>query len=121
MRTVYLLSKMLRPCMSVFLVAVFMLIAAVASYAQEDLYGKALDAYTRKDYKTAVKYLNEYVAVKPDADAYYLLGYGNYMLNRAGHKKRLRASGKFREAADYFREAYLINPNFTPKTIDFRK
>ncbi|MGD1076449.1 MAG: tetratricopeptide repeat protein [Thermodesulfovibrionales bacterium] len=77
-------------------------------YAQEVTYDKALRAYLKKDFKAAVKYLKEYVAQNPDADAYYLLGYANYKL-----KKRKDAMG-------YFREAYLIDPNFTPKAIEFK-
>ena len=48
--------------------------------AQEGLYEKGVHAYLKKDYKTAVKYLREYSDQKPDAAAYYLLGYANYKL-----------------------------------------
>jgi len=83
--------------------------AAPVLSAQEDLYDKALHAYHKKDFKATVKYLKEYVAQNPDAGAYYLLGYANYKL-----KNR-------KEASEYFREAYLIDPNFTPREIDFGK
>jgi TolA-binding protein len=84
------------------------MLAAPLLYAQEDLYEKALHAYHKKDFKVTVQYLKEYVARKPDAGAYYLLGYANYKLNNR------------KEAAEYFREAYLIDPNFTPREIDFK-
>ena len=75
--------------------------------AQQETYEKALRAYQKKDFRTTVKYLTEYVERNPDAGAYYLLGYAHYKL-----KNR-------KEASEYFRQAYLVDPNFTPKAIDF--
>ncbi|HAM53788.1 MAG TPA: hypothetical protein DCP92_24990 [Nitrospiraceae bacterium] len=92
----------------ILLVAVVLISLSSLLYAQTETYDKALRAYSKKDFKTAVKYLKEYVAQNPDADAYYLLGYANYKL-----KKR-------KEAIGYFKEAYLIDPNFTPKSIEFK-
>jgi len=80
------------------------LLTAVFAAAQENIYDKALGAYGKKDFKTAVKYLKEYVEKKPDAYAYYLLGYALYKM------KDNPASAK------YFREAYTIDPNVSPSS-----
>ncbi len=77
--------------------------------AQGSPYDKAIEAYAKKDFTTAVKYLKEYVSQKPDARSYYLLGYACYKIKN------------MEESAKYFREAYLIDPAFDPKTIKFEK
>ncbi|MDA8171340.1 MAG: tetratricopeptide repeat protein [Nitrospiraceae bacterium] len=63
-------------------------------------YDEALAAYSHGGYGKAIKLLGEYVKKTPSAGAYYLLGYSNYKL------------GRYKEAAEYFSEAYLIDPNF---------
>jgi TolA-binding protein len=83
---------------------VAVLLTAVFAAAQENTYDKALRAYGKKDFKTAVKYLKEYVEKKPDAYAYYLLGYALYEM------KDNPASAK------YFREAYTLDPNVSPSS-----
>src|SRR4030042_2230746 len=70
--------------------------------AEENPYDKAVRAYMKKDFKTTVKYLKEYVAQKPDPQAYYLLGYALY-------KQKKHA-----ESAKYFEEAYVLDPNISP-------
>ncbi len=82
------------------IIAVFILISFAA--AQENTYEKAWKAYVKKDYKTAVAYLKEYVEKKPDPFAYYLLGYSYYKLKKPD------------ESAKYFREAYTLDPNISP-------
>lgn len=76
--------------------------------AQED-YSKALSLYEKGDFNGAVTYLRDYVAQKPDPAAYYLLGYALYKL------------GKFNEASEYFKQAYLIDPGFSPQQMDYFK
>jgi tetratricopeptide (TPR) repeat protein len=70
--------------------------------AQELSYSKGANAYAKKDYRTAVRYLREYVEKKPDAHAYYLLGYAYYKLNN--HPESVRA----------FKEAYTLDPSVSP-------
>jgi tetratricopeptide (TPR) repeat protein len=65
-------------------------------------YEKGADAYAKKDYRTAVKYLREYVEKKPNAYAYYLLGYAFYKLNN--NPESMRA----------FKEAYALDPAVSP-------
>lgn len=102
------------------LAVVISLFHTAGVYAQEELYEKAVQAYLKKDFKTSVKCLKEYVAQKPDAKAYYLLGYSTYMIKRKGVSLKAR-SFKDNAADEYFRQAYLIDPNFTPRAIEFNK
>lgn len=64
-------------------------------------YKKALKYYNSKKYKEAVEVLKEHVQKAPSAVDYYLLGYSLYKL------------GRFEEANEYFKEAYLIDPEFS--------
>ncbi len=91
-------------------------------HAEEGLYEKGLSAYFKKDYKTAVQYLKEYVAGNPDAKGYYLLGYANYELKRKGGRSGGRRDfWGDTETAGYFKEAYRIDPDFSPRTAIFKK
>jgi TolA-binding protein len=62
-----------------------------------------LGYYNSRNYTAAAKKFQDYVDKKPDAKAYYLIGYSFYKL------------GKFSQAEEYFREAYLIDPDFSPE------
>gem|GEM_PF-4029626 len=62
----------------------------------------ALKAYNRGNFQRAVDLLKEQVKQRPDARAYYLIGYGLYSL------------GRYNEASEFFSQAYLIDPDFTP-------
>lgn len=89
--------------------------------AQGDAYEQGLHAYLRKDYRTAVKHLKEYVDRKRDAKAYYLLGYANYELKRKSGAKGRRDFWGDTETAQYFKEAYRIDPDFSPRTSAFKR
>src|SRR4030042_3431586 len=69
--------------------------------AENSEYSKALKYYNSKKYKEAVEVLEEHVKKNPNAVAYYLLGYALYKLKR------------FEEANEYFKEAYLLDPEFS--------
>ncbi len=66
-------------------------------------YEKALSYYDKGRFKEAAEILKEYVKHRPDSDAYYRTGYALYKLKR------------FDEADKYFKQAYLIDPNFSPQ------
>jgi hypothetical protein len=68
-------------------------------------YQKALQYYNNRKYKEAVKLFKEYAKKKPDATVYYRIGYALYQLR------------EFDEANGYFKEAYLIDPGFSPGPI----
>jgi len=98
----------------VFFVIIIMAVASavipVVVFADSDTaYDAALQCYSSGKYKEAVKYLTEYIQKKPDPAAYYLLGYSLYELRR------------FAEADEYFNQAYLIDPTFSPEKIGVSK
>ncbi|MBI4823961.1 MAG: tetratricopeptide repeat protein [Nitrospirae bacterium] len=75
------------------------------SFAEQTTYEMALKAYAKKDFTEAVKLMKEYVLESPSAKAYYLLGYASYKLDND------------KEAASYFNEAYLLDPEFNPQSL----
>ena len=95
--------------MCVVATSMVLLVMCASLSAEEDTFTRGLAAYMKRDYRSAVAHLKEYVAHQPDAEAYYLLGYASYKLNQR------------KEAAEYFRESYLIDPNFTPKVTGHGK
>lgn len=68
-------------------------------------YQKALQYYNSRKYKEAVRLFKEYAKKKPDATVYYRIGYALYQLR------------EFDEANRYFKEAYLIDPLFSPGPV----
>ncbi len=85
---------------------VLMVFALSAMYdttfaAENSEYSKALKYYNSKKFKEAVELLKEQVQKNPTPSGYYLLGYALYKL------------GKFEEANEYFKEAYLLDPEFS--------
>ena len=88
----------------VFVVLMVFALSAVydtAFAAENSEYSKALKYYNSKKYKEAVELLKEQVQKNPSPSGYYLLGYALYKL------------GKFEEANEYFKEAYLLDPEFS--------
>ncbi len=85
-------------------IALLVLFAAVSVAANPDddkNFRAGLKAYNSRDYRAAVRHFKEYISRKPDPTAYYLIGYSLYKL------------GKFGEADDYFRDAFLIDPEYS--------
>ncbi|MBI5633078.1 MAG: tetratricopeptide repeat protein [Nitrospirae bacterium] len=84
--------------------------AAGAAVPNEDKDFKAgLKSYNSRNYNAAVKYFKEYIHRKPDPTAYYLIGYSLYKL------------GKFSEADENFRDAYLIDPEYSLEKVGLIK
>jgi hypothetical protein len=67
-----------------------------------DDYEKGLKYYNTGQFEEAVQHLKSYVEKNPRASAYYLIGYSLYKL------------GRHDDAEEYFREAYLIDTEFSP-------
>ncbi len=79
---------------------------AVSAYANLDSdYEKALQFYSSGQFEKAADHLKEYVQKRPKSSAYYLIGYSLYKL------------GRHDEAQEYFKEAYLIDPEFSPASF----
>ncbi|MBI3378555.1 MAG: tetratricopeptide repeat protein [Nitrospirae bacterium] len=88
----------------IFIVLMVFALSAVydISFAAENSeYSKALKYYNSKKFKEAVELLKEQEQKNPTPSGYYLLGYSLYKL------------GKFEEANEYFKEAYLLDPDFS--------
>lgn len=102
-----------------FLIVVIFSLSSV--FAREDLFEKGRRAYLKKDFRNAVKYLNEYVASNPDPYAYYLLGYANYELKRKGPAKGRKDFWGDTRTREYFKEAYLIDPSVSPGPASVRR
>ena len=71
-------------------------------------YERALILYKNKRFSDAAEILQRYVQEKPTPSAYYLLGYALYKI------------GKHEKAMNYFKEAYLLDPDFKPESIKFK-
>jgi hypothetical protein len=89
------------------IIALFLLFSAVSDGAvpNDREFRIGLKSFNSKNYKAAITQLQEYVNKKPDPTAYYLIGYSLYKL------------GKFSEADEYFRQAYLIDPEFSLEKV----
>ncbi len=84
-------------------------LTSTSLYAQVNKdYERALKLYKNKRFSEASEILYRYVQKKPTPSAYYLLGYSLYKL------------GRHAEAMKYFREAYLLDPEFKPEKIRFK-
>ena len=87
-----------------FLLLLFSIVISSEVLAKTDTeYEKAMHYYNQGKFKEAAKLLKEYVERKPDAVAYYRAGYALYKIKR------------FDEANDYFQQAYLLDPTFSPQ------
>ncbi len=107
---------------ALFFAVLFAVIFSVSAlYAQDELFEKGRRAYLKKDYSTAVKYLTGYVARKPDPEALYLLGYANYEVKRKGSSKGKKNFWGDTETVEYFKEAYLIDPRVSARSLDLKK
>ena len=90
------------------ILAIFFALSIVSGvlYAKtETEYEKAIRYYNSGNYKEAVEIFKEYIKVKPVAPAYYRIGYSLYEL------------GQYDEANKYFKQAYLIDPSFSPEIV----
>jgi tetratricopeptide (TPR) repeat protein len=92
----------------IFIIALFssFFLASVFLFAKTDTeYEKAIKYYNIGKYKEAIDIFKEYIKTKPEAFAYYYIGYALYKIR------------EYDEAMDYFQQAYLIDPSFSPGTI----
>ncbi|MBI5076047.1 MAG: tetratricopeptide repeat protein [Nitrospirae bacterium] len=72
-------------------------------------YASGLTAYSKHDYQECLNQLEAYTNRTPDTGAYYLMGYASYKL------------GNYKEAKEYFRKAYLLDPNFRPASLGVKQ
>lgn len=79
--------------------------AAGASVSDDKDFRAGLKSYNTRNFKAAVVHFKEYINRKPDPTAYYLIGYSLYEL------------GRFSESDEYFRDAYLIDPEYSLEKV----
>jgi tetratricopeptide (TPR) repeat protein len=84
------------------------ILMAAASVASAD-YASGVSLYKKQNYRECIRHLQAHAETTPDPRAYYLMGYASYKL------------GDFAGAREYFRKAYLIDPNFRPASLGLRK
>lgn len=92
----------------VFIAALFFTLSLISGtlFAKtETEYEKAIRYYNTAKYKEAVNIFKEYIKTRPEAPAYYRIGYALYEL------------GQYDEAQYYFQHAYLIDPSFSPEIV----
>ncbi len=91
-----------------FIIAVFVALTLLPGLAFAEIdpeYKTGLKYYNSGQYAEAVKVFKDYVKKKPVASAYYRIGYSLYKLDRHD------------EAIEYFKEAYLVDPDFSPVLV----
>jgi tetratricopeptide (TPR) repeat protein len=98
----------MKKCFFVIITVFSFLVVAAAAFADSE-YDAALKDYAGRNYQEAVIRFKAYVGKRPDPAAYYLLGYSLYKL------------GRFNEATEYFKQAYLIDPTFSPEKLGLAK
>lgn len=92
----------------IYILAIFFILSIISGvlFAKtETLYDKAIHYYNSGKYREAVEIFKDYIQTKPEAPAYYRIGYALYEL------------GKYDEAQYYFQQAYLIDPSFSPNIV----
>jgi len=90
------------------LIASALLITIPASVVSAD-YVAGVSSYKKRHYRECIRLLQAYTAKTPDPRAYYLMGYASYKLKN------------FSEARDYFEKAYLVDPDFTPASLELKR
>ena len=73
---------------------------------------QGLDHIRTKHLGDAVKALEEAVAIAPDAEAYYYLGYAYYLKGRTTGDNESR-----KKSIENFEKAYDLDPSFTPAKL----
>lgn len=94
------------------IVVILIIISLLAIYISDVLpanLDEAIKLYKKHDFKKCIRYLENYIKTNPDPKAYFLLGYAHYKLRN------------YNDSVKYFKEAYFIDPEFTPSKISFSK
>ncbi len=105
--------------MLVLIMCIALGLAPLTARAAEDLFdSKTATEHIEKgimklkagNYDAAIEEFEEAASIAPDAEAYYYLGYAYYMKGR----KATQDGESRKKSLDYFKNAYEIDPNFTP-------
>lgn len=97
-------NGMKKTVLTVAMILVFGAVSFAISVDDQD-FSNALKHYNSRNFNAAASTLTEYVNRTPVPKAYYLLGYSLYEL------------GRFSEADECFRQAFLIDPEFSLEKV----
>ncbi|MBI5633413.1 MAG: tetratricopeptide repeat protein [Nitrospirae bacterium] len=89
---------------SIIVIVMTLCLFGLGSHASAD-YAAGVTAYKKHQYAECINQLKVYTDRTPDTRAYYLMGYASYKLKN------------YEEAREYFRKAYLLDPNFRPASL----
>ncbi len=95
----------MREVIIILLLAVLIPFTVSKATADND-YTAGLSFYIKGDFRSSIEHLKAYIEKNPDPRAYYLIGYASYKLE------------DYSTAIKYFNEAYSIDPDFDPSTIN---
>jgi len=96
----------MRKCCSVILVTLCLI--GFGGYASAD-FAAGVAAYKKQHYKECINQLQAYTNKTPDTRAFYLMGYASYRLRN------------YEQAKEYFRKAYILDPNFRPASLGVKQ
>jgi len=80
----------------------------ICGHASAD-YAAGVTAYKKHQYAECINQLQAYTDKTPDTRSFYLMGYASYKLRN------------YEQAKEYFRKAYLLDPNFRPASLHVKQ
>ncbi|GAB4541768.1 MAG: hypothetical protein Fur0020_11240 [Thermodesulfovibrionia bacterium] len=93
------LQKIMKVVISI--VILFIIFTSSISYADDSLQ-KAYSLYYKGRMQEAIRLMKDYVDKNPDPKVIYFIGYAYYKIRDMENARR------------YFKDAYLIDPHFSP-------
>lgn len=90
------------------IILVTLCIIGFGGYASAD-FAAGVTAYKKQHYKECINQLQAYTNKTPDTRAFYLMGYASYKLRN------------YEQAREYFRKAYILDPNFRPASLGVKQ
>ncbi len=111
---------MQRTALYLLFLTAFSLCGNTSAFSAEELFDtkaatqhtqKGIEHLREKDLDAAIKEFEESIAINPDAEAYYFLGYTYYLKGKTGDGESRKRS------KENFDKAYELNPNFSPSRL----
>ena len=90
------------------MILVTLYLIGFSGYASAD-YAAGVAAYKQHHYRECINQLQTYTDKTPDTRAFYLMGYASYKLRN------------YEQGKEYFRKAYLLDPNFRPASLHLKQ
>jgi tetratricopeptide (TPR) repeat protein len=99
-------EKTMKKSFSIILMA--LCIIGFGGYASAD-YAAGVAAYKKQHYRECIDQLQAYTDKTLDTRAFYLMGYASYKLR------------DYEKSKEYFRKAYVLEPNFRPASLHLKQ